>query len=83
MSGPRVWVCGQCEDRHCILIRDEPPHTIDDECPWCGLYVRWVDANAVQIDPADLLSISRSLSDATTRVLGEAIEYLREEAEGK
>jgi len=81
MSDPRVWVCSQC-DRECILIRDEPPvDCLDVGCAWSSCYARWVDANAVQIGPADLLAIAASLSEATTRVMGEAAAYLREEAD--
>ena len=76
----RVWVCEQC-DRRCVLVRDEPPedYHLDGGFPWCALHTRWVEANYVDREAADLLAIAADLSTATGQILAEAISMMVEE----
>ncbi|MFA7121649.1 MAG: hypothetical protein WC277_09215 [Bacilli bacterium] len=76
---PRVWVCDECGDRRCILVRDDPPvDRLDAGCPWSALHARWHEANHVDGKPADLLAIADDLSTATGQILAEAIAASKE-----
>ena len=75
---PRVWVCDECGDRRCILLRDDPPiDRLDTGCPWSSLYTRWREADHIDSKPADLLTIAASLSEASSQVMAEAAAALR------
>ena len=75
-SHPRVWVCRCCDDR-CIVLRDTQPEDVC--CRDLSIFpIPWRDANAVQLEPAVLIEIAASLTEASSHVMTEAAASLRE-----